>query len=155
MENLMARLEEIPNRVQSWKKSAARCELVHTHGLKSITMVYFFSSALSKPRKVVLPDPQSPAMPSAKLSFFNLDFTILLATEDTYDSHPDTNPSACGSTKPTSSILPIASARFFFSRSASFRHACYSLSQKYLLTPREAAQTATSDYCLLPMSQCQ
>ncbi|KAI4999356.1 hypothetical protein ZWY2020_003945 [Hordeum vulgare] len=25
MENLMARLEEIPNRVQSWKKSAARC----------------------------------------------------------------------------------------------------------------------------------
>ncbi|KAI5015110.1 hypothetical protein ZWY2020_056500 [Hordeum vulgare] len=25
MENLMTRLEEIPNRVQSWKKSAARC----------------------------------------------------------------------------------------------------------------------------------
>ncbi|KAI5017079.1 hypothetical protein ZWY2020_037457 [Hordeum vulgare] len=25
MENLMARLEEIPNRMQSWKKSAARC----------------------------------------------------------------------------------------------------------------------------------
>ena len=25
MENLMTRLEEVPNRVQSWKKSAARC----------------------------------------------------------------------------------------------------------------------------------